>query len=137
MAPDDEDDGDLYDDEFDFVDDEDDDLSDLDDDEDRDEDDSAVDDEGEHEAAHVGHAAGIVLDEGVGDAMREAQAPAVLVQPQEMIAEPVGFGGPQLAYGPFGKGHVAHDQTLRVVCSPPPRLRSTGCSIASHKFTRQ
>ena len=33
MAPDDEDDGDLYDDEFDFVDEEDDDLSDLDDEE--------------------------------------------------------------------------------------------------------
>lgn len=47
MAPDDEDDGDLYDDEFDFVDEDDDDLSDLDDDDDAAEDDSAADDEGD------------------------------------------------------------------------------------------
>jgi hypothetical protein len=45
MAPDDEDDGDLYDDEFDFVDEEDDDLSDLDDEDDADEDDADDDSE--------------------------------------------------------------------------------------------
>ena len=79
----------------------------------------AVDDMPVDEAAELAHAAGIVLDEGVGHGVRKAQAAAVLVQPQQVVAELVRFRRPQaLRMVPVFGLVIAHDQTL--LTSPHP-----------------
>src|SRR5262249_49646847 len=56
-----------------------------------------LDDEAVDHAPELGHAAGVVLDEAVRHGMRKAQASALLVEAQQVIAELARFRRPQLA----------------------------------------
>jgi hypothetical protein len=47
----------------------------------------AVLDIGKHDGAELAHACRVILDEAVGDTMREPHAPAGLIETQEVVAE--------------------------------------------------
>src|SRR5207253_1928469 len=72
-------------------------------------------------AAELGHAAGIVLDEGVGHGMRKAHAPALLVEAQQVVAKLVRLRRPQLPDGalasPLVGKYFAHDHTPSAIAA--------------------
>ena len=65
-----------------------------------------------YDAAHIEEALCVLVDKGVRDGVRKAHPPAFLVEPEQVVAELIGFRRPQLTnVSSPGFAIIAHDHT--------------------------